>query len=210
MADELKLVTRGNKKLGGRVYVTSLTSGESCPGASSWCEALCYAKKGFFQMPTIQQRYQQQLVLLREDPGAYQAQLTLEVAKLRPGSLFRFHVSGDIDSVEHVGIIAAVTKSRPDVEFWLYTRSYRVTAIRRAVEKQLFQLPNLHVWASTDPSMPAAPEGWREARVFDTEGEAREARFPVCPEQTGLRPDCQSCGLCWHAKPSARLAFISH
>lgn len=207
----MSLVTKGNSKLGPGVYVTSLTAGASCPGASSWCEALCYAKKGFFLMPTHQDKYAQQLMLLREDPGAYEAQLTWEVAKLRPGSVFRYHVSGDIDSVEHVGIIRRVTESRPDVVFYLYTRSYRVAVIRRAIEKQLFQLPNLHVWGSTDPTMPPVPKGWREARVFDTADEARTGGFgTVCPEQTGRKASCSECGLCWRAKPTAQLAFITH
>lgn len=207
----MTLVTKGNSKLGKGVYITSLTAGDSCGGASDWCREYCYAKRGFFTMPTHLSKYAEQLSLLREDPGAYEAQLRLEVAKLPAGSVFRFHVSGDIDSVEHVGIIRRVVESRPEVEFYLYTRSYRVTAIRRAVEKQLFQLPNLHVWGSTDPTMPPAPKGWREARVFDTQEQARDGGFAViCPEQTGRKASCTDCGLCWHAKPTAQLAFITH
>lgn len=202
-----KLVAKGNKKLGPNVWHTNLPAGDSCPGASEYCGDVCYAKRGFYVLQ--RERYGTNLDYLRDHPAEYGLQLLAEVAKLKPGSTFRFHTAGDIDSETHVGIIRDICESRPDVDFYLYTRSWN-TALRGIIERELFPLPNLTVWASSDPSMPAIPEGWREARIYPDEIAARAARMPVCPEQTGKRTSCSDCGLCWNAKPAARLAFIEH
>lgn len=210
---QLRLVSKGNRKLGPNVWHTNTKVGPegSCPGASSWCKSRCYAAKGHYTFPSVVSKYADNFTMLRDEPSLYEAELTADVESLPLGAVFRFHTGGDIYDVEHVGIIRRVCESRPDIEFYLYTRSYRIEAIRRAIEAQLFELHNLTVWGSTDPSMPAVPVGWREARVFDTFEEATEGGFGVhCPEQTGRRPDCQSCGLCWKAKPSAKLAFAAH
>jgi hypothetical protein len=121
--------------------------------------------------------------------------------------VFRFHTSGDIDSVEHVDIMRDAILSRPDVRFYLYTRSWMIPNLREAIEARLFPLENLHVWASTDRTMPAAPKGWRVATVVSDHA---DASGPVCPEQTGKRTSCSDCGLCWNARPGARLTFLEH
>jgi len=41
---------------------------------------------------------------------------------------FRWHVSGDIFSYEYAGFIADVCKNSPDVEHWIYTRSFHLLA----------------------------------------------------------------------------------
>lgn len=209
-----KLVARGNKKLGNGIFHTNLPAGDSCPGKSAYCSGIgtdgkgvCYANKGFYILQ--RERYGTNLDYLRDQPAAYALQLLAEISTLKPGAVFRWHTSGDIDSVSHVGIIRDVCESRPDVAFYLYTRSWN-TDLREEIERELFPLPNLTVWASSDATMPDVPHGWREASLYPDETSARAARKPVCPEQTGKRPDCTSCGLCWKAKPGATLAFIEH
>lgn len=210
-----KLVAKGNAKLGPNIFHTNLPAGDSCPGASAYCggvgedgNGVCYAKRGFYVLQRA--KYGTNLDYLRDQPTAYGLQLLAEVAKLKPGAVFRFHTSGDIDSATHVEIIRDVVTSRDDVSFYLYTRSWNVDGLREAIERELFPLPNLTVWASSDPTMPEIPEGWREATILPDEDSARASRMPVCPEQTGKRASCSDCGLCWNAKPNARLAFIEH
>jgi len=211
---KLSLVTKGNAKLGPDVWHTNTKVGPegSCGDTvSEWCESHCYAMKGHYTFPSVRSKYDLNFEMLRDEPSLYEAELLADVETLPIGSIFRFHTGGDIFDVGHVGIIRRVCESRPDIEFYLYTRRWQSQLMREAIEAQLFELHNLTVWGSTDPSMPSVPDGWREARVFDTWEEATEGGFRShCPEQTGLRPDCQSCGLCWKAKPSARLAFAAH
>lgn len=211
---QLTLVTKGNKKLGPNVFHTNSKVGPegSCGDTTSpWCETHCYAMKGHYTFPSVRTKYDDNFELLRDNPDSYESELLLDVESLPIGSVFRFHTGGDIFDVRHVGIIRRVCESRPDIEFYLYTRRWQSQLMREAIESQLFELHNLMVWGSTDPSMPSVPDGWREARVFDSFEAATEGGFGVhCPEQTGRRPDCQSCRLCWTAKPSAKLAFATH
>jgi len=207
---EPKLVVMGNGKLGPHIAHTDLPAGPSCPGASSWCELHCYVKHGRFMMPTIQSKYATSFDMLQNDPDAYEAQLVDEVSRLKVGSVFRWHTSGDVSSLEHFRLIVRVCETRPDVTFYLYTRSH-TQPWGRTMLAEGRKVPNLHLAASTDSSMTRAPKGWREARVFDDASAARAAGFgAVCPEQTGARPNCETCGLCWRAKPDARLAFVAH
>lgn len=208
-APRIKLVSKGNAKLGNGIWHTNLPAGESCPGKSEWCSATdggaCYAGKGFYVLQRA--KYAAQLDLLREDPEAFGAMLRMELAKLPSGAIFRFHTSGDIESLEHVRIIREAITSRPDVKFYLYTRSWMIPDLRDAIERELFPLPNLHVWASTDATMPAAPDGWRVATIAE---DGVKPSGPICPEQTGKRKSCTDCGLCWNARPNARLTFLAH
>lgn len=206
-----RLVARGNAKLGSGIWHTNLPAGLSCPGASEWCadpeEGACYATRGFYVVQRT--RYRSILDYLRDEPDAYREQLLEEVSRLRPGSVFRFHTSGDLESVRHIRIVRDVVMSRPDVPFYLYTRSWRIPALRRAIERYLFGLPNLTVWGSCDATTDEPPDGWRSARVFPT-ADAVQGYGPVCPEQTGRRASCSDCGLCWRARAGARLAFLQH
>ena len=211
---KLALVSKGNKKLGPSVYHTNTKVGPegSCGDTvSSWCAAHCYAMKGHYTFPSVRTKYDDNFEMLKTEPSLYEAELTADVAELPLGSIFRWHTGGDIYDVGHVGIIRRVCESRPDIQFFVYTRRWQDESMRRAIEEQLFELHNLTVWGSTDPSLPSVPEGWREARVFDSFSEATKGGFGVhCPEQTGRRPDCESCGLCWKATPQAKLAFATH
>lgn len=208
------LVTQGNRKLGKGVWHTNLPAGPSgsCGDTvSEWCAVHCYAQKGHYMFPSVQSKYQASFELLRDDPGMFEAMLNLELAKLPAGAVFRFHTSGDIYNEEHILIIRRIVLSNPTLVFYLYTRRWMDTKMRVAIERELFGLPNLHVWGSTDPTMPAVPEGWREARVFDDAEQAQLGGFRVvCPEQTGRKASCSDCGLCWNAKPETRLAFLAH
>jgi len=202
------VTARGNAKLGRGIWHTNLTAGDACPGASTYCADVCYAKRGFYVLQ--RERYGTLLEYLREDPAGYLEILKGDLDKLPIGGVFRFHTSGDIDSLEHVEIIRAACEHRPDVAFYLYTRSWRVPELRAAIGRRLLRVPNLTVWASTDPTTGPAPRGWRDAGIFPDHDAARAAGRPVCPEQTGMRPDCTSCGLCWRARKGATLAFLEH
>jgi hypothetical protein len=97
----------------------------------------------------------------------------------------------------------------PHLTFYAYTRSWTVPGIRQALDCYR-TLPNVTVWASTDDTMPAAPADWPSTRIVpDWESAPGVAH---CPEQTGKRDSCASCGLCWspNLRPNARLAFKLH
>lgn len=208
------LLVRGNGALGPRVWHTDLPALLSCPGASEWCHLVgnCYAQKGNYMFESVQKKYADNFGLLRFNPDEYEAQLRSELRKVRPDEWFRIHTSGDMFSVAQIELWARVITDHPHIPFWFTTRAWTVEKLRVAIEELLFPIANLRVWGSTDKTLGLPPEGWREARIFDTQDEAREAGYTVCPKQaTPKRHDtCSTCGLCWRAKPLFRLAFIQH
>lgn len=86
----------------------------------------CYARKGRYNFSNVKNAMSRRLKSLN-DPQWVDAMATL-INKQSPNH-FRWHDSGDIQSVEHLQMIAEVAKKTPDVTHWLPTKEYMM--IRR-------------------------------------------------------------------------------
>ena len=190
---------KGNAKIGKNVYTFSTTpglpeTGGTCPGASEWCIAHCYAAR-LTRYPSAAARWAENAIAV--DGGG----MPEIPAKAKS---YRVHVAGDFDSVEYIDAWAALAASRPDVQFWAYTRSWRVAALVPALDA-LRALPNMQVFASVDPSIEERPEGWRVAFIDD---DSRYSGFQ-CPEQTGDKASCEACGYCFRGQ-RGNVRFKTH
>lgn len=212
----------GNLKIGMGVHTYSrLAGGEnSCPGATSECEAICYAKR-----------------IAGPVRDVYARNMGDDVPEIPEDCrILRVHISGDFDSPAYIQNWIARLTERPDVTAWAYTRSWRVPSLLPYLE-QLRALPNMQLFASMDAScaeMP--PAGWRRAwieRSFDNSvktGRPMEQRLTffangddvrnqvvvddntpsyICPEETGHKKDCLSCGYCFEGKRND-VTFLEH
>ena len=119
----------GNDKLGKGVSTINREAGVTCPCKSDFCKD-CYARKGNFQRFKLQAKFAQGTINLP--------------SKLR--DLFRWHVSGDFDSVEYIHFAIEVVRSNPDTKFWAYTRSWNVAELLPHLEI-LRALPNMQLFA---------------------------------------------------------------
>lgn len=198
----MPLLTRGNTKLGSRIWHFNLPAGESCPGASTWCARHCYAKHGNYRFANIRQRYAANMAM---PIGELRRQLDAELSTLPSRAVVRIHTSGDFHSYGYIAMWCLLAKAHPIIPFYAYTRSWRVPELVTALD-EFRALPNVTLWASTDDTTGPAPDGWPEATIGFRPG------YASCPEQTGRRLDCSDCGLCWHhhLRADARLAFRSH
>jgi hypothetical protein len=205
------LLTRGNRKLGPNVYHFDLPAGPdaSCPGASIYCASICYARHGHYLFSSVKAKYAANLNLWRTDPNRLQATLDAELRALPSGTVVRLHTSGDFLSAGYVAMWTRLATIHARLVFYAYTRSWIVPTILASLER-LRQLPNVTLWASTDPTMMAAPEDWPTTRIVPTFEDA--PGIAHCPEQTGKRANCADCGLCFSPKlrNTARLAFKLH
>jgi hypothetical protein len=182
----------GNDKVGKGVSIVNREAGTTCPGASELCEAICYAKRGNFHRFGLQKKFAAGILNLPN---------TLR-------DLFRWHVSGDFDTVEYIQFAIDVVRAHPNTRFWAYTRSWNVAGLLPHLET-LRALPNMQLFASCDDTMPLPPEDWRVAYI---RGDAR-FRGMTCLEQecskacptdcegrgelhTPKMPDCKACGYC--------------
>lgn len=182
-------------KLGRGVLTYSRAPLATCPGASAWCAAACYAQRPYQRYPQSRARW---------DANAATSAVPALPQPRKDGGriLLRLHVSGDFDTAPYVHAWRRALAARPDVHAWAYTRSWRVARLRKALE-QLRALPNVQLFASWDASMlDVPPEGWRVARVADTRGYA-------CPEQDGRKASCAECRYCFDGR-RGDVAFRVH
>lgn len=204
----------GNSKVGPGVFTYSKLPGRvggSCPGASSHCEQICYAKR---------------VAVTNDQVWALWTRNTLrgaEVPTLPPeAKIVRWHVSGDFDSVEYTRAWCKTVNRSPEVRFFGYTRSWRVPELSMWVTT-LRDYPNVQLFASMDLSIDEMPPvGWRRAWIagdpratkrcirepgpeghdegvyvagtFDTE--KYDSSAYICPEETGRKQSCVDCGYC--------------
>ena len=86
--------------------------GSTCSG--------CYALKGRYRFPNVKEAMARRLAKLH-DPRWIDAMVTL----IKKHRWFRWHDSGDLQSVQHLKNIFEVCKRTPDTSHWLPTREAR-------------------------------------------------------------------------------------
>lgn len=202
------------------------TSTGTCPGSSEECESICYAKR-VVDTPAVWEVWKRNseteyLPSYVDDPLPPDARIV------------RIHVSGDFSSVTYIDEWEKLARCRPEVAFFGYTRSWRVPELMRPLER-FRALPNVQLFASMDKSIDEMPpSGWRRAWLEDdlraisgggpgaeqglefflSEGvhnfTAEDGRPSyVCPEETGRKPNCQSCNYCIRGT-RGDLVFLIH
>lgn len=189
----------------------------SCPGATSFCERICYAgklEKVYKGVSNIlinnwnalkDASVDEMIVLLDEMMDEFEA----ECDKNGGSRDFRIHWDGDFFSLEYARAWGWVIDNHPNVHFWVYTRSFFVL-------DEIYGLDNLTIYLSADPvnideanAKAAEYPGVLIATVADTFAEARETivdtsrkAYP-CPENGKRIPlinekgsACIRCGIC--------------
>lgn len=159
--------------------------------AGSVCHS-CYALKGMYSFPAVKAAQVRRMETLSS--GTWVADMseliTLKYRK-RTGRdrVFRWHDSGDIQSVEHLSMLVAVANNVPTVKFWLPTRERRIVA---DWQKRHGEFPsNLVVRIS----MPMVGQESPTARgtLWSTVGAGSGSACPA--RQQGNA--CGDCRVCW-------------
>jgi hypothetical protein len=212
------LLAVGNGKLGGNIHAWSIPAVDTCPGRSSLCESVCYAKGGRFRIGYVRARLQDNLELsLRDD---FAERMIAEV-KRRWVQVCRVHVAGDFFSPDYAAKWLQVFRACRKVKFYAYTRSWRVPEIEPGL-REMARLRNVRLWYSADreTGVPALlPANVRVAWLLDREdadsetadllfvvrrlrrSASRLALPVICPAETlqgkEKGTDCGLCGKCW-------------
>jgi hypothetical protein len=122
----------------------------ACPGSTSVCRDSCYVKGLAKHAPELYGKYlgnAHALAQILAKPGSeefsHSAMILADWIEENAAAGFRWHVSGDVQSLVHARWIVEVCSLAPEVPFWIYTRTLRaVGTLRRA--------PNLAVNVSAD------------------------------------------------------------
>ena len=81
----------------------------------------CYALKGRYRFNNVKSAMERRLEALK-DPGWVDAMIQL----IKPHKEFRWHDSGDLQSLEHLQNIFRVCRSTPGTKHWLPTREAQI------------------------------------------------------------------------------------
>lgn len=188
----------------------------TCPGSTSECEDICYAKRVSGPVKDVWRRNSE-----GDDVPPIPEQV----------KLLRLHIGGDFDTELYIESWIKRLQERPDVLVWAYTRSWRVRDLLPSLER-LRALPNVQLFASMDKSCAdLPPAGWRRAWIdgderagvpvdmhapYSVSADVRRNQTAydgtaslVCPEETGHKPNCVECGYCFEGRKND-VTFLRH
>ena len=140
----------------------------------------CYALKGRYNFPNVKAALARRLQSLQHPQWVFAMTVLIKGEEV-----FRWHDSGDLQSVQHLKNIFEVCSRTPDTMHWLPTREAKFLPLSTdSIPK------NLIIRVSGTKVNGAAPSFWPwTSQVTDGKGKTCPA-----PEQGGK---CQSCRQCW-------------
>jgi hypothetical protein len=170
--------------------------------AGSICNS-CYANKGNYHRYANNiepaQHARLESINLAIESAEYRAEwLSAMQVLIGNNKYFRFHDSGDLQSVEHLELYAELARAMPDCRFWLPTREYGIVSAFHA----LHDIPeNLTIRLSamfTDKpvKIPASLSGVKGITASNVHSKAGAVSGAECPayKQGG---QCRDCRTCW-------------
>ena len=162
--------------------VACITGAKLAKVPGSTCSG-CYALKGRYRFPNVQAALTRRLAKLH-DPRWVQSM----VALIADQSWFRWHDSGDIQSVQHLKNIFEVCKLTPGTRHWLPTREARFISLMdpEVVPK------NLKIVLSDHMNDQATPPTWWPY----TSGVSTKHDAVTCPAASQGNK-CRDCRKCW-------------
>jgi hypothetical protein len=173
----------------------------------------CYAEKGFYSLyhKTVEPAQYARLdavELAIASPEYRQAFIAAMARLIGNDQYFRWHDAGDLQSAEHLALIADVARATPSTKHWVPTREYSM--VREFLANGGTIPANLIVRLSAMfPDQPAkVPASLSGITGVDVSNVHKHAA-PVgraCPasKQDGK---CQDCRACWNA---GTVSYLSH
>jgi hypothetical protein len=160
--------------------------------AGSVC-ADCYACKGMYRFPGVKAAHDRRWTRLQaalNSSSQREDYVTAFITLLAKQSWFRWHDSGDLQSVAHLELIADIARATPHVRHWLPTREYRMV---KAFLKTATCPENLNIRLSAhmvDQTTPGLA-GCTTSAVY-----AQDPPGYACPARSQGN-QCGSCRACW-------------
>lgn len=215
------MLTRGNSKLGKKIWQWSIPAGTTCPGKTETCDSRCYAQKGHYRQKNVSTALATNLERSRQKD--FVREMNFELAR-RKALAVRIHAAGDFHDLVYLRKWHSIVGMNPAVTFYTYTRSWRIPELREGLTLLANECKNIRMWWSIDResgypqqvprsvktcylSTGAHDEPPREADlVFRDHPCRREVQkwmngVLVCPPENGATSvTCEQCGVCWRGK----------
>lgn len=154
--------------------------------------SVCYALKGNYGFPCVKNAMEKRFNSI-SDPLWVEA-MTIAIGHYDNCGFFRWHDSGDLQSLDHLEKMVAIANNLPKIKFWLPTREYSI--IGEFVRKHKVFPKNFIVRLSSymleGPPPPLAKKYGVQSSGVSKEG------F-TCPASEQFN-SCRECRKCWSKK----------
>jgi len=156
--------------------------------AGSICSK-CYALKGMYGFPVVKAALEKRFASLSNP--LWVGAMTFLVGKVEKSGFFRWHDSGDIQSVAHLNNIVEVAKQTPHVQHWIPTREYSFVSQWLAANGAF--PANLTVRLSSLMLEAAPPVSIASRLGLTTSGVSKAGFSCPAPNQENKCGDCRAC-----------------
>ena len=117
------VISKGNRKIGHTMNV-SLLPIFTCANCKE-CKMFCYDIKACLQYPkNVLSARVKNTVLLKKSMSEYFNQIEKAIKRRKKNFYFRWHVAGDMISLEYLENMIRLAKKYPYFTFWTYTKNY--------------------------------------------------------------------------------------
>lgn len=144
----------------------------------------CYACKGFYNFPNVHERLEARYHSIN-NPQWVEAMVTL----ITPHEYFRWHDSGDLQSLQHFKRIVQICRRTPGTTHWLPTREPQIV---KQYRKQGGTLPNNLIVRISAPMI----DSDHYTHVPGCYGSGVYTQGYTCPAPHQGN-QCQDCRICW-------------
>ena len=156
--------------------------------------ANCYALKGRYVFPNVQDALDRRLEKVENNPKWVDAMVFLISWYCTKTKVFRWHDSGDVQSLEHLLKIVEIAKRTSTIKHWLPTREVKVVFDYLKIYKQFPD--NLMVRLSA-PMVDGEPI--KSYKYTSTVNHKTKPIGHDCPSRFQDN-ECRDCRACWDRK----------
>ena len=215
-------ISNGNTKL-GKVYNISVPPVLTCPKGIP-CVKDCYALKAWKQYPPARAAWQGNLNAFDEDPISYFGYIA-DYCIVRKVERFRWHVGGEITSLDYYHGMVKVAECAPETQFLAFTKMAEYIMQPRPDNLRLVasMWPDLLPAFAVNPKLGAEHAlrtikdhsgiAWMEPvdRVEITDKwYLSKLDTEVKTESIKCSGKCDECFMCWYLEPGSSVIFHQH
>ena len=164
----------------------------------------CYALKGMYVFPSVQKALYKRMDLMNNNSNWIGAMSWLINWYGKKVSYFRWHDSGDLQSLQHLCKIVKVVKNTPTVTHWLPTRE---VSIVKEYKEKFGEFPDnliVRISATMINGLPHKFHKHSSTVITDT----KITNGWVCPSSKQGNK-CMDCRACWD-KNVSDVSYIKH